>query len=40
MKINVLNVWKEGVNLGKSDIKAGEYAINLCCSHNSLRKVD
>jgi 4-hydroxythreonine-4-phosphate dehydrogenase len=28
-KINVLNVWKEGVelNLGKSDIKAGEYAI-------------
>lgn len=28
-KINVLNVWKEGVelNLGKSDVKAGEYAI-------------
>ncbi len=28
-KINVLNVWKEGVelNLGKSDVKAGEYAV-------------
>ncbi|TWH99420.1 4-hydroxythreonine-4-phosphate dehydrogenase [Flavobacterium tiangeerense] len=28
-KVNVLNVWKEGVelNLGKSDVKAGEYAI-------------
>jgi hypothetical protein len=40
MKINVLNVWKEGVELGKSDIKEESMQLSLCSSHNSLRKVD